>query len=176
MIIIITDNFRMPSMKKFLFALFLLTSCSSPETDNGVYTKSTLLTNQIKTILKKPWHISQTEGADYALENSNSKSFFLINSACRKFESSNLNSLTAAILTGINDLNYIDKSRVLFEEREAMLITAKGSIDGITRFFKILTVQKNSCIYDFALISTTQKNLENDTTDYNLFLKNIKLN
>jgi hypothetical protein len=176
MINLITDNFRLSSMKKLIFLFFLLTACSSPETDNGVYTKSTTITNNIKSVLKKPWSESQTEGSDYALTNKKSKSFFLINSACRKFEASNLNSLTAAILSGINDLTYIENNKITFEDRDAMMVTAKGSIDGVTRFFKILTVQKNNCIYDIALISTTQKNLETDSNDYNLFLKNIKLN
>ncbi len=176
MINLITDNFRLSSMKKYILILFLLVSCSSSETDNGVYTKSTSVNNTIKSVLKKPWSESQAEGSDYALVNTKTKSYFLINSACRKFEASNLNTLTAAILSGINDLNYLDKKTITFEERDAMLVSAKGSIDGVTRFFKILTVQKNNCIYDIALISTTQKNLEVDTSDYNLFLKNIKIN
>ncbi len=176
MINVITDNFRLSSMKKYLVLLFLLVSCSSSETDNGVYTKSTSIVNTIKSVLKKPWSESKTEGSDYALANSKTKSYFLINSACRKFEASNLNSLTAAILSGINDLSYLDKVKMTYEDRDAMLVTAKGSIDGVTRFFKILTVQKNNCIYDIALISTNQKNLDADTNDFNLFLKNIKLN
>lgn len=150
-------------------------SCSSSETDSGVYTKSVSVTNSIHKILKKPWSQSSNDGSDFALFNNKSKSFFLFNSACRKFEASNLNTLTASILTGINDVEYLEKNKTTFEEREAMLVTAKGSIDGVVRFFKILTVQKNSCIYDLALISTSKKYLDNDTNDFNLFISHIKI-
>jgi hypothetical protein len=166
-------------MKKLLPLIFIviatvLTSCAS--NDNGRYTKSDHVTNTLEKKIQKPWKEIKSEGSDFALTNTNSNSFFLFNSSCRKFEASNLNTLTASILTGLDNLEIIERASATHQDREAVLVTAKGKLDGITRFFKILTTQKNSCIYDYVLIATNQKNLDTDTADFNSFTQSIKLN
>jgi len=163
---------------KLLTAFFfiLLTSCSSNDIDEGVYSKSTNVSYKISDLTSKFWSEVQNEGSDLALLHKDTKSFFLFNSACRKYESSNLNTLTASIFTGINDLDYMEKNRTIYQDREAILASAKGTIDGVTRYFRVMTTQKNSCIYDFALISTSKKNLDSDTDDFNKFINLIKLN
>jgi hypothetical protein len=166
-------------MKKLRFFIFIviaivLTSCAS--SDNGRYTKSEQVTNQLEEKVQKPWKEIKSEGSDFALTNTNSNSFFLFNSSCRKFEASTLNTLTASILTGLDNLEILERTSAIHQDREAVLVTAKGKLDGITRFFKILTTQKNSCIYDYVLIATNQKNLDTDTADFNSFTQSIKLN
>ncbi len=80
---------------------------------------------------------------------------------------------------GVKDLagnNYIEKSSTTYQDREAILASAQGTIDGVVRFLKVMTTQKNNCIYDFALITTSKKNLDTDTTDFNKFINLIRLN
>lgn len=157
-----------------LFSLLLI-SCSSSEIDDGVYSKSTTVELNTKSLSKAPWSEVQNDGSDLALLNSKTKSYFLFNSACRKYESSNLNSLTASILSGISDLVYIEKANTTHQDREAMLIIAEGNIDGVSRFFQVLTTQKNNCIYDYALIANSKKNLELDAISFKKFINLIKL-
>ena len=159
------------------FILILLSSCSAFQSDdNGRYTKSENVKNNIGEP-KAPWRsVQKNEGSDFALNNVKTNSIFLFNSSCRKFEASNLNTLTASILTGINDLEIIEKSTTTYQGREAMKIIAKGQLDGITRFFNILTTQKNYCIYDYVLIAIDRKSLDNDTADFNRFTQLIELN
>ena len=161
-------------MKKNFFIFILITACSS--TDNGAYTKSTSVQNQLTASLKSPWLQVDDEGSDLALNNKSTKSFFLFNSACRKFESSNLSVLTNSMLTGIDNVDYISKEKATHQGRDANLVIAKGSIDGVQRFFRIMTTQKNNCIYDFALISTNISNLTKDTLDFNKFIQLLQLN
>jgi hypothetical protein len=161
-------------MRNAIFILFLITACSS--TENGAYSKSTFVENNLTTSIKSPWSAIESEGSDLALSNGLTKSIFLFNSACRKNEASNLSVLTNSILTGIDKVEYLDKSNVIHQGREASITEAKGSIDGVERYFRILTTQKNNCIYDYALISTTKTNLIKDTADFNKFIQLIKLN
>lgn len=158
-----------------LLTLLFFISCSSNELSSGVYTKSTTVENNLGPKIKAPWSEVQNNGSDLAFFNNKTKSYFLFNSSCRKFESSSLSTLTTSILTGIEQIEYLDKKTVLHQEREASLLTAKGMIDGVKRYFKILTTQKNNCIYDYVLISTNEKNLNNDTSDFNDFIQLLKL-
>ena len=140
-------------MKNILLIIFItvLSACSSA--DNGVYTKSTFVENGLKKNKPKSWKEVDNQGSDYALLNTKSDSFFVFNSACRKFDPSNLPTLTNSILSGINDVEIINKTNTEHQGREAVLVTAKGSMDGISRHFRILSTPQNNCIFDYALIS-----------------------
>jgi len=158
----------------FLILFFiLLYSCSSSEPTN--YKKSGEIINNLKRNIPKPWKEINAEASDYALENSQTKSIFILNSACRKYESSNLNTLTSSILSGIENLNVTERTNAFYQEREAAEVTASGALDGIQRHFKIITIHKNNCIYDYVLISTNQKNLVSDTPALHNFLERIIL-
>jgi hypothetical protein len=159
----------------FMFSIFLI-SCSSSETDNGAYSKSTLVEDSLSKNIKAPWIKVSNEGSDLALNNKRTNSFFIFNSACRKFDPSNLPTLTNSILTGIDNVEINEKSITTHQDREAVLVIAKGSVDGIERYFRILTTQKNNCIYDLALIATTAEKLEKDTVDFNKFIQLLKFN
>jgi len=161
-------------MKKLLLMLFIVTACSS--TDNGAYSKSSSVQDDLSKTVTLPWKIVDNEGSDLALNNQATNSFFLFNSACRKFESSNLSVLTNSILTGIEKVEYINKESTTHQDRDANVVIAKGSMDGIERFFHIMTTQKNNCIYDFALISTSMDNLKKDTPSFEKFVQQLKLN
>ena len=164
-------------MKKLLFLTFItvLSACSSNE-NNGAYTKSKLVENNLSKNVKSPWKEIANEGSDLAFNNKNTNSFFIFNSACRKFDPSNLPTLTNSILTGIDNVEIMEKASTIHQDREAVLVVAKGTVDGIARYFRILTTQKNNCIYDYALISTSHALLIKDTADFNNFIQLLKLN
>jgi cytochrome b involved in lipid metabolism len=164
-------------MKKILLFTFItvLTACSSSE-NNGAYTKSQTVENNLSRTIKSPWKKIDNEGSDLAFNNSKSNSIFIFNSACRKFDPSNLPTLTNSILTGIDNLEIFEKTTTTHQDREAVLVVAKGNVDGITRYFRVLTTQKNNCIYDYALISTSEAHLNKDTKDFNNFIQLLKLN
>jgi hypothetical protein len=164
-------------MKKTLLLIFItvLSACSSSE-NNGSYLKSKTVENNLSKAIKKPWFRIDSEGSDLAFNNKKTKSIFIFNSACRKFDPSNLPSLTNSILTGIDNVEILEKTMTTHQEREAVVIVAKGSVDGIDRYFRILTTQKNNCIYDHALIATSEINLKKDTPTFNNFIQLLKLN
>lgn len=145
-------------------------------TDSGTYKKSERIDNRLSGRVPAPWVEISSEGSDYALQNKNTNSIFLLNSACRKYEGSTLSSLTSSILTGIESVQITEKANVFYQDREAVEVTANGKLDGITRYFKIITTQKNNCIYDYVLISTNAKNLATDAPALSTFLERIIIN
>ena len=156
-----------------IFILIFLNACS---TESGAYKKSKDIDNLLEKSIPAPWEEINSEGSDYALKNKTTHSIFLFNSSCRKYEGGTLNSLTGAMLSGIDNLEISEKKKVTHQGREANEITASGSVDGIQRYFKIVTLQKNSCIYDYILIATTKNNRETDTSALSTFLQRIILN
>ena len=156
-----------------IIMIIAFTSCSSEKNN---YTKSESVTNHLIKNTPAPWKQISGEGSDFALANNTTKSIFLFNSSCRKYEGSNLNSLTSSLLTGIDELNIIDRKNIFIQDRDATEVSASGKIDGVQRFLKIITIQKNSCIYDFVLIATNSKNMTNDSTYLNQFLTGIVIN
>lgn len=163
-------------MKYILLLSYLLFTFSCATSDNGVYKKSSDVTNQLSDKAPEPWKEINSEGSDYALINNKTKSLFLFNSACRKYEGSTLNALTSSMLAGIEDLKITEKKNTFYQEREAVEVAANGKLDGVVRFFRVVTLQKNNCIYDYILISTNQKNLDTDYSYLKLFLQRIILN
>jgi hypothetical protein len=163
-------------MKHILLLTFIFFFCSCASTDSGLYKKSSTVVNQLKNEPPAPWSAINAEGSDYALQNKNTKSLFLFNSACRKYEASSLSALTSSMLTGIEDVKITEKNNVFYQDREGVEVAANGKLDGILRFFRIVTIQKNNCIYDYVLISTNQKNLDTDSSALKIFLQRIILN
>ena len=152
-------------------------SCSMLVTnESGTYTKSSNVHNNLQKNLPPNWQLIDKETSDFAISNKSSGSVFVINSACRKFEASNLNSLTSSILSGVEIVNVIDRKIITLQGRDAIDMTVQGKVDGVSRFFHLTTTQKNNCIYDFVLISTNEHNLEMDNKDFQVFLNRIELN
>ncbi|MFA6238978.1 MAG: hypothetical protein WC635_16695 [Bacteriovorax sp.] len=160
--------------KNFLFFILLIFSACS--TDNGTYKKSENINNLLEKNVPHPWSEIDSEGSDYALQNNETNSIFLLNSSCRKYEGSTLNALTNSLLTGLEDVKILEKKNVQYQNREAAEVSATGKLDGVSRYFKIVTLQKNSCIYDYVLITTNDKNLEIDSAALKIFLERIILN
>ncbi len=155
-----------------MFAIFI-SGCSS---EKGSYAKSERVTNQLIKNIPNPWKEINSEGSDFALANSRTKSIFLFNSACRKYEGSDLKALTSSLLTGLEDLQILEKKITYFQEREASELKVSGKLDGVLRYLKIITIQKNNCIYDYVLISSSSNLLDQDLIFLNDFLKRIVLN
>lgn len=158
----------------FFNIIFVISSCAIfSSNENGSYRKSDSLENTILKNLPPPWIAINHATSDFAITNSLTHSVFLINSACRKYEASNLKSLTSAMLSGVDIINIIENKLITFQERDAVDMTVLGKVDGIQSYFHLLTTQKNNCIYDFVLISTNEKNLQNDNSYFQVFLKGI---
>lgn len=159
---------------KIIVLLFLLSSCGMFSSNEGTtYLKSKHVANGFDTKMPINWEKIKTEGSDYALKNKKTNSIILLNSACRKYEASSLNALTSSILTGIDELNIISKNQITLHDRDAQEVRVEGKVDGVKTYFDIITLQKNYCIYDYILISSNLKKIENDYSTFKLFYNEV---
>jgi hypothetical protein len=157
--------------------VLLLNACSIlAPTESGNYKKSIAVNNSLAGHLPTNWNTISNENSDFAILNSKTQSVFLFNSACRKFEASDLNTLLSSMLTGVEIVKTIEKKLVVLQNRDAIDTTIIGKVDGIERYFHLVTTNKNSCIYDFVLISTNEKHLEQDNIYFQDFIQRIKIN
>ena len=156
-----------------IFSLTIFSSCSSLN-DSSVYSKNKDMKNDLENSIPNPWERITSEGSDFAIQNKFSKSVFLVNSACRKNENSNLNSLTSAIFAGIENLKTISQNHINLYEREAVEEKVSGKVDGIETYLNVVTLQKNFCIYDYILISTSEAKLNADYNTYKNFILRIR--
>jgi hypothetical protein len=166
-------------MKFFSTILFFLTisSCSFfTANETNTYNKSSNIQNSLTNNLPANWEMINKNSSDFAISNKISHSVFILNSACRKYEAGNLNSLTTAMLSGIDIIKTIENKTISYQGRDAIDLTVLGKVDGVERYFHILTTQKNNCIYDLVLISTSEKNLKEDNRDFQGFIQRIELN
>ncbi len=174
---LITGLFRSLTMKHFFYILilFILVACSSNSNDRGVYKKSTQYVNLLDKSIPVVWRKINSEGADYALENKVTGSIFVFTSACRNYDQSSLTNLTSSMLSSLGRPTVLEKRKLNHQGRESEIIKFQASVDGITRYLYTLTLQKNDCIYDYALIATSLKNLDIDLEDFIRFSNAIVL-
>ncbi len=159
-----------------LLSLLYFASCSMfSSNENGAYIKSKNYFNDLEKSIPNNWTRLTDDGADFALLNKKSNSIFLINSACRKNETSSLNALSSSLITGIADIEIIERKNIDYQGREAQEIKFSGKVDGVKSFVNILTTQKNYCIYDFVLISKSNKKLEQDYINFKDFISRVTL-
>jgi hypothetical protein len=174
---------NLTNLDEFMKILILLTftlilnGCSLiTPTESGNYKKSLTVSNNLSGHLPSAWTQISNESADFAILNNLTHSVFLFNSACRKFEASDLNSLVSSMLTGVEIVKTIEKKFISYQNRDAIDMTVLGKVDGIERYFHLLTTNKNNCIYDFVLISTNEKYLNEDGHYFQDFIQRIKIN
>lgn len=173
----ILDHLR-PLMMKYLYSiliLFSLVACSSNDEGRGVYKKSTKYVNLLEKNIPTTWREISSAGADYALENKITNSIFVFTSACRNYDQSSLNNLTSSMLSSLGKPTILEKKKLNHQGRESEIIKFQTKVDGISRYLYTLTLQKNDCIYDYALIATSAKNLDIDLEDFIRFTNAIVL-
>ena len=77
--------------------------------------------------------------------------------------------------SGLEGIEVIEKKETTFSERDAIDMTVQGKIDGIKSFIRLLTLKKNRCVYDFTLISNSEKSFRRDQKNFEAFLKTVTI-
>jgi hypothetical protein len=150
-----------------LVIILLLYSCSSSKPDD---LKSKEYSYSLSS---SEWNSINPQGADKTYVHNNHGSIIMINSLCKKYDSSGLDVLSNNFLTGLTDLEIIEKKSVPYKGREAIALLSKGKLDGVLVFLNTLTSNRNHCTYDFVLISPIKVN-EDDLKTYQALLESVK--
>lgn len=157
-----------------LFSIFTLSSCALFGNSDPRADKSREYQIEFSDSL---WTSISPDVADTAFLNNATGSIITSNSQCKKYEKTSLDQLAENILrgSGIEGLEIIEKKPTTFSEREAMRVIAQGKADGVKTYLSILTLRKNRCVYDFILVSNTEKSFKKDQKAFEVFLKTVKI-
>ena len=123
------------------------------------------------------WTQISPDLADLAYLNNATGSIITSNSQCKKYEKSTLDQLADNVVrgSGLEGIEVIEKKETTFSERDAIDMTVQGKIDGIKSFIRLLTLKKNRCVYDFTLISNSEKSFRRDQKNFEAFLKTVTI-
>lgn len=121
------------------------------------------------------WSSIAPKGADHAIISDQTKSILILNSLCGLYEATSLNHLTSNMMGGIENISIQDEQERKLVNRKSLRTYAAGEIDGVPISLIIETVRKNSCIYDFALISSTKEVRAKDEKSFNQLLSSFHI-
>jgi hypothetical protein len=145
----------------------LLYSCSSSKPDD---LKSKEYSYSLSS---SDWNSINPQAADKTYVHNSHGSIIMINSLCKKYDSSGLDVLSNNFLSGLRELEIIEKKSVPYKGRDAISILSKGKLDGVLVFLNTLTSNRNHCTYDFVLISPN-KIVDEDLKTYQALLESVK--
>ena len=153
------------------FTIIIVSSCSFVSNSEGNIKSKTLNVN----FNRSGWKKIAPDRGDFAFRNDKHKSFILINSLCRKYDSTSLEQLTDNLLAGLQRPVVGEQKESRVFDRSALRTKAVGALDGVKTSMLILVVKKDRCIYDFALISPGESISSSLEADFEHLLSTTKV-
>jgi len=153
-----------------LYALFLISalSCSSQDLRKSETYKI--------NFENSAWSEIEPDQSDYAFLKKKTKSIIMVNSYCKKYDSTSLKLLTSNLLAGINEIKVENRTERKFFDRKTLISQITGKLDGVDLYLTVATLSKNRCIYDFVLISHTAQLRSQDEKSLFEMLKQSQIN
>ncbi len=117
-----------------------------------------------------PWHklavgddpnSTDAMRADLAYENPDTGSIISLNSICRKYTKSSLETLTNNLVRGVSDRKTVERSEREIDGAKAMDSSFEGTVDGVLLHLRTVVLIKNDCTYDFIHVSIPKRDPEN---------------
>ena len=129
-----------------------------------------------------PWHkLSVGEDsnsidamkADLAYENPQTGAIISLNSLCRKYSGSSLDSLTNNLVRGIENREVISRKETILDGQKALDTSFKGTVDKVDIMIRTVVMAKDSCTFDFIYV-VIPKREGNNRGDFDTFLASFK--
>jgi hypothetical protein len=146
-----------------LLSNLLLSACSFFASSKRYYKSEDLKIS----FNKPPWNEVKTDTSDIAFQNGSTSSMMLVNSNCKKFDSSKLEHLVNDILSGIESIQFLENNNLKFKGRESIQSKIQGKLDGVDIFLSLVVLKKDHCIYDFVHMAKDRPTLEKESHDFN---------
>jgi hypothetical protein len=113
-----------------------------------------------------PWHKLATGDdpnaldsmkADVAYENPETGAIISLNSICRKYTKSTLESLTDNLVRGVGDRKMTARKEIVLDGEKALDSTFEGVVDKVFLQLRTVVMTKNDCTYDFIHVSIPKR-------------------
>lgn len=107
--------------------------------------------------------------ADLAFENSKNGSIISLNSLCRKYEKTSLESLTDSLVRGIGRRELVDQKETTLDGAKALDSVFTGVVEKVEVRIRTVVSFRESCTFDFISVSIPKRDHDEDRT-FNAFL------
>lgn len=91
--------------------------------------------------------------ADLAFENPETGAIISLNSICRKYTDSSLETLTNNLVRGIGDREILQRKELQIDGADALDTTFAGTVDNVRLNIRTVVLKKKDCTYDFIYVS-----------------------
>ena len=126
-----------------------------------------------KLIVSKDPTTIESMKADLAFENPETGAIISLNSLCRKYSGSSLDSLTNNLVRGIENREVISRKETILDGQKALDTSFKGTVDKVDIMIRTVVMAKDSCTFDFIYV-VIPKREGNNRGDFDTFLASFK--
>jgi|GEM_PF-1244339 len=95
--------------------------------------------------------------ADTAYENPDTGAIISLNSICRKYAKSSLETLTDNLVRGVGDRKMTERKEITLDGEKALDSTFQGVVDGVFLQLRTVVMIKKDCTYDFIHVSIPKR-------------------
>lgn len=136
--------------------LLLLAACAAcghaDAFDNGVLHKGDL-TVHVGPV-PATWRRVSLEGADLAYRDDARAASAMFDVRCaRRDGDAPLSALTAQLIMGTTQRDFVSQETLPLDEREAMHTTLRAKLDGVPLQYDIFVMKKDGCVYDLVYVA-----------------------
>lgn len=154
----------------YIVLILIISSCSFVGSTSEVHKNTGLKLSSPSS----KWEVIDKDKSDFAFHNTDSHSVIFINSMCRKYLNSNLKSYFNSLFNDVRDLEITREETKNVFEREALVIHASTSLDGVSSNLSVILFKKDRCLYDLVLINSDKANLKKEVQDLNRILNSMR--
>lgn len=140
---------------------------------NGVY-RAPEATYEIGPVGPDWERLSVNDKNDLAWHNPDKEAVMHVDSRCDPSLDIPLTALRAHLMIGFTDRDIISEETVPMDGREALRTQFTAKLDGVARQIVMQTLKKDSCVYDFALITPPGPIFEDALGDFDAFVDGFR--
>jgi hypothetical protein len=111
--------------------------------------------------------------ADIAYENPDSGAIISLNSLCRKYSDTSLDSLTNNLVRGIGKRELIDAQEITVNGAKALDSMFTGEVERVPLRIRTVVLKKGDCTYDFIYVAIPKRDHDNGRS-FEAFLASFK--
>jgi hypothetical protein len=146
-------NFRWSA---FFLPVLALAACSGPSLRGDVYRGDGLAFRLGE--IPPTWHRLDVKNVRLAFRDEPAESTVLVNARCgQDSDDVPLAALMQHLFLMFTERETIEQKVVPMDGREAMHVVMRAKLDGVPKMFDAYVLKKDSCVYDFVLISSPSR-------------------
>jgi hypothetical protein len=130
-----------------------LASCGSARSFDGTTFEQGKLAFRVGPLAAE-WRPIEVRGATLAFRDDAHGGSVLLDARCNKEDSDTpLNALTAHLLSGTTDREYLVEETTPFDARDARHTVVRAKVDGVLMTYDVYVLNKDGCTYDFVYLA-----------------------